>query len=84
MLERADQFDSLVHYTQHKLQKSVAEASSAGVDITPEQKANVVALKERLEYSSSTLAVSAAILETLGQDVAQFKQTLFSVSGDIT
>jgi small conductance mechanosensitive channel len=84
MLERADQFDSLVHYTQHKLQKSVAEASSAGVDITPEQKANVVALKERLEHSSSTLAVSAAILETLGQDVAQFKQTLFSVSGDIT
>ncbi|AZG34785.1 MULTISPECIES: mechanosensitive ion channel family protein [Shewanella] len=84
MLERADQFDSLVHYTQHKLQKSVAEASSAGVDITPEQKANVMALKERLEHSSSTLAVSAAILETLGQDVAQFKQTLFSVSGDIT
>ncbi|PKG79757.1 mechanosensitive ion channel protein [Shewanella sp. Actino-trap-3] len=84
MLERADQFNSLVHYTQHKLQKSVAEASSAGVDITTEQKANVVALKERLEQSSSTLAVSAAILETLGQDVAQFKQTLFSVSGDIT
>ncbi|KVX01791.1 mechanosensitive ion channel domain-containing protein [Shewanella frigidimarina] len=84
MLNRADQFDSLVHYTQDELQKAVAEAADAGADITTEQKADVVALKERLEQSSSSLAVSAGILETLGQNVAPFKQTLFSVSGDIT
>ena len=84
MLTRADQFDSLVHYTQDELQKAVAEAADAGADITTEQKADVVALKERLEQSSSSLAVSAGILETLGQNVAPFKQTLFSVSGDIT
>jgi small conductance mechanosensitive channel len=84
MLNRADQFDSLVHYTQDELQKAVAEAADAGADITSEQKADVVALKERLEQSSSSLAVSAGILETLGQNVAPFKQTLFSVSGDIT
>lgn len=84
MLNRADQFDSLVHYTQDELQKSVAEAADAGADITSEQKADVVALKERLEQSSASLAVSAGILETLGQNVAPFKQTLFSVSGDIT
>ncbi|MGI2224212.1 mechanosensitive ion channel domain-containing protein [Shewanella frigidimarina] len=84
MLTRADQFDSLVHYTQDELQKAVAEAADAGADITSEQKADVVALKERLEQSSSSLAVSAGILETLGQNVAPFKQTLFSVSGDIT
>ena len=84
MLKRADHFDSLVHYTQDELQKAVAEAADAGADITTEQKADVVALKERLEQSSSSLAVSAGILETLGQNVAPFKQTLFSVSGDIT
>jgi small conductance mechanosensitive channel len=84
MLNRADQFDSLVHYTQDELQKAVAEAADAGADITSEQKADVVALKERLEQSSASLAVSAGILETLGQNVAPFKQTLFSVSGDIT
>ncbi|MGI2108327.1 mechanosensitive ion channel domain-containing protein [Shewanella frigidimarina] len=84
MLTRADQFDSLVHYTQDELQKAVAEAADAGADITTEQKADVVALKERLGQSSSSLAVSAGILETLGQNVAPFKQTLFSVSGDIT
>jgi small conductance mechanosensitive channel len=84
MLNRADQFDSLVHYTQDELQKAVAEAADAGADITSEQKADVVALKERLEQSSASLAVSASILETLGQNVAPFKQTLFSVSGDIT
>ncbi|MGX9460444.1 mechanosensitive ion channel domain-containing protein [Shewanella sp. A14] len=84
MLKRADQFDSLVHYTQDELQKAVAEAESAGADITSEQKANIVALKERLEQSSSTLAASAGILEAQGQDVTQFQQTLFSVSGDIT
>ena len=84
MLTRADQFDSLVHYTQDELQKAVAEAADAGADITTEQKTDVVALKERLEQSSSSLAVSAGILETLGQNVAPFKQTLFSVSGDIT
>lgn len=84
MLKRADHFDSLVHYTQDELQKAVSEAESAGVDITAEQKAEVMALKERLDQSSSSLAVSAGMLETLGQDVTAFKQTLFSVSGDIT
>lgn len=84
MLKRADHFDSLVHYTQDELQKAVSEAESAGADITAEQKAEVMALKERLDQSSSSLAVSAGMLETLGQDVTAFKQTLFSVSGDIT
>ncbi|AZG74738.1 mechanosensitive ion channel family protein [Shewanella livingstonensis] len=84
MLKRADHFDSLVHYTQDELQKAVTEAASAGADITAQQKADVAALKERLEQSSSSLAVSAAMLETLGQDVTPFTQTLFSVSGDIT
>ncbi|WP_137225151.1 mechanosensitive ion channel family protein [Shewanella sp. MEBiC00475] len=84
MLKRADKFNSFVHYTQDELQKAVAEAESAGADISAEQKSQVVALKERLEQSSSSLAVSAGILETLDQDVSQFKQTLFSVSGDIT
>jgi small conductance mechanosensitive channel len=84
MLKRADHFDSLVHYTQDELQKAVSEAESAGADITAEQKAEVMALKERLDQSSSSLAVSAGMLETLGQDVTAFQQTLFSVSGDIT
>lgn len=84
MLQRADQFDSLVNYTQDQLQKAVAEAAAAGADISTEQKAKVLTLKERLNKNSSSLAVSASILENLGQDVSQIKQTLFSVSGDIT
>ncbi|MCL1101466.1 mechanosensitive ion channel family protein [Shewanella saliphila] len=84
MLLRADQFDSLVRYTQDELQKAVAEANTAGADISPEQKARVVSFKERLEQSSSSLASSAFILEGLGKDVSQIKQTLFSISGDIT
>ncbi|WP_445773322.1 mechanosensitive ion channel family protein [Shewanella sp.] len=84
MLQRADQFDSLVNYTQDELQKAVAEAAKAGADISAEQKANVLALKERLGQNSSSLAISATILESLGQNVSQIKQTLFSVSGDIT
>ncbi|WP_282110640.1 mechanosensitive ion channel family protein [Shewanella algicola] len=84
MLLRADQFDSLVRYTQDELQKAVAEASAAGADISSEQKAKVVVFKERLEQSSSSLASSAFILEGLGKDVSQIKQTLFSISGDIT
>lgn len=84
MLLRADQFDSLVHYTQDELQKAVAEASAAGADISAEQKAKVLAFKERLEQNSSSLASSAFILEGLGKDVSQIKQTLFSISGDIT
>ncbi|MGI2174915.1 mechanosensitive ion channel family protein [Shewanella ulleungensis] len=84
MLQRADQFDSLVNYTQDELQKAVAEAAAAGADISTEQKAKVLALKERLGQNSSSLAISASILESLGQNVSQIKQTLFSVSGDIT
>ena len=84
MLQRADQFDSLVNYTQDELQKAVAEAAAAGADISTEQKAKVLALKERLGQNSSSLAISASILESLGQNVSQTKQTLFSVSGDIT
>ncbi|MGI2169727.1 mechanosensitive ion channel family protein [Shewanella sp. MF05960] len=84
MLQRADQFDSLVNYTQDELQKAVAEAATAGADISAEQKANVLSLKERLGQNSSSLAISASILESLGQNVSQLKQTLFSVSGDIT
>ncbi|GGQ32506.1 mechanosensitive ion channel family protein [Shewanella litoralis] len=84
MLQRADQFDSLVNYTQDELQKAVAEAAKAGADISAEQKANVLSLKERLGQNSSSLAISASILESLGENVSQIKQTLFSVSGDIT
>ncbi|MCL1067390.1 mechanosensitive ion channel family protein [Shewanella olleyana] len=84
LTKRADYLESLVVYTQIQLKEAVNEASSAGADITSEQKSHVSGLKERLSQHSSSLAITAELLESLGQDTAQIKQTLFSVSGDIT
>ena len=81
---RADYLESLVNYTQSQLIEAVDIASSAGVDITTEQKNKVSELKDRLSQHSSSLSVAAEMLESLGQDTAQLKQTLFSISGDIT
>nr|WP_227006775.1 mechanosensitive ion channel family protein [Shewanella donghaensis] len=81
---RADYLESLTNYTQNQLLHAVDEASNAGADITAEQKNQVADLKNRLAQHSSSLSIAADILENLGQDTAQIKQTLFSVSGDIT
>ncbi len=84
VLLRADYFESLVTYTQAQLKKAVADASSAGADVSAEQKSKVSLLKDRLAMHTSSLNVAVVMLEALGQDTTQIKQTLFSVSGDIT
>ncbi|WP_153914139.1 mechanosensitive ion channel family protein [Shewanella sp. TC10] len=84
VLLRADYFESLVTYTQAQLQEAVDDASSAGADITADQKSKVSLLKDRLAMHTTSLNVAIEMLETLGQDTTQIKQTLFSVSGDIT
>ncbi|OBT06879.1 mechanosensitive ion channel protein [Shewanella sp. UCD-FRSSP16_17] len=84
VLQRADYFESLVTYTQAQLKNAVATASNAGADITSEQKAKVSILKDRLAMHTASLNIAIEMLETLGQDTTQIKQTLFSVSGDIT
>lgn len=84
LLKRADNLDSLVSYTQERLLSAVAAASSAGKDVSAEQTARVVDLKERLSQNSQSLSISIALLDQLGQDTAALKKTLFSISGDIT
>jgi small conductance mechanosensitive channel len=84
LITRADRLDSLVSYTQNELQKSVSEATAAGENISSEQKQRVSSLKERLAQNSASLSATASLLEQLGQDTTNIKQTLFSISGDIT
>ncbi|NKF51201.1 mechanosensitive ion channel family protein [Shewanella sp. WXL01] len=81
---RADRQESLANYTQTQLKEAVDDVANAGADASAEQKALVVAFKNRLAQSSSSLSVSAELLDNLGQDTTQIRQTLFNVSGDIT
>lgn len=84
LIVRADKLQSLVTYTQNELQNAVAEATAAGKDISAEQKMRVTNLKERLKQNSTSLSIAAELLDQLQIDTAHIKQTLFSVSGDIT
>lgn len=84
LIQRADILDSLVHYTQDKLKIAVADANLAGKDVSSEQTTKITQLNERLNHSSSSLGVAIELLDTLGQDTSELKQTLFSTSGDIT
>ena len=84
LIVRADKLQSLVTYTQNELQNAVAEATAAGKDISAEQKMRVTNLKERLKQNSTSLSIAAELLDQFQIDTAHIKQTLFSVSGDIT
>ncbi|MCW3171339.1 mechanosensitive ion channel family protein [Shewanella subflava] len=84
LIIRADKLQSLVTYTQNELQNAVAEATAAGKDISADQKLRVTNLKERLKQNSTSLSIAAELLDQLQIDTAHIKQTLFSVSGDIT
>ena len=84
LITRADDLDSFVHYNQSRLVQAVADVTVAGKDVSSDQTAIVVELKERLDQSSASLSIAIGLLDQLGQDTAMYKQTLFSISGDIT
>ncbi|WP_281212669.1 mechanosensitive ion channel family protein [Shewanella insulae] len=84
LLKRSDMLNSLVHFTQDKLKLAVDEAAKAGKDVTAEQTALVTNLNERLNLTSASLSVAIELLDALSQDTTALKQTLFSISGDIT
>lgn len=84
LLNRADNFDSFVTYTQQQLQNAVNEATNAGKDVTAAQTSRVIQLKERLAQNSQSLSTNIELLDALGQNTALLKKTLFSISGDIT
>ncbi|QYJ98096.1 mechanosensitive ion channel family protein [Shewanella alkalitolerans] len=84
LLKRSDMLNSLVHFTQDKLKLAVDEAAKAGKDVTAEQTALVTNLNERLSLTSASLSVAIELLDAMSQDTAALKQTLFSISGDIT
>ncbi|QYJ90456.1 mechanosensitive ion channel family protein [Shewanella halotolerans] len=84
LLKRSDMLNSLVHFTQDKLKLAVDEAAKAGKDVTSEQTALVTNLNERLSLTSASLSVAIELLDALSQDTTALKQTLFSISGDIT
>lgn len=84
LLKRSDMLNSLVHFTQDKLKLAVDEAAKAGKDVTAEQTALVTNLNERLSLTSASLSVAIELLDAMSQDTTALKQTLFSISGDIT
>lgn len=84
LIERADNLDSLVHFTQDRLRAAVNDANLAGKDVSGEQTAKITQLNERLSHSSSSLGVVIQLLDNLGLDTSELTQTLFSTSGDIT
>ncbi|MCG9739785.1 mechanosensitive ion channel family protein [Shewanella insulae] len=84
LLKRSDMLNSLVHFTQDKLKLAVDEAAKAGKDVTAKQTALVTNLNERLNLTSASLSVAIELLDALSQDTTALKQTLFSISGDIT
>ncbi|MCZ4337157.1 mechanosensitive ion channel family protein [Shewanella colwelliana] len=84
LLKRSNVLNSLVHFTQDKLKIAVTDAAAAGKDVTGEQTALITHLKERLDLTSSSLTVAINLLDQLEQDTSALKQTLFSISGDIT
>jgi len=81
---RADNFKSFINYTQEQLQIAVNIATNAGKDVTAEQTLRVQTLKDRLDQNSQSLSIDINLLDSLGQDTASLKKTLFSISGDIT
>ncbi|EGM68606.1 mechanosensitive ion channel family protein [Shewanella sp. HN-41] len=81
---RADTFESLVTYTQQQLQAAINAATNAGKDVTSVQTSRIQSLKDRLAKNSQSLNIEIDLLDTLGQDTAVLKKTLFSISGDIT
>ena len=84
LLKRSDTLNSLVHFTQDKLKTAVDDAATAGKDVTSEQTALITKLNERLSLTSASLSVAIELLDKLDQDTSALKQTLFSISGDIT
>ena len=82
--DRADRLDSLVGYTQEQLKQAVNDATIAAKDVTSEQTARVLELKERLSQNSQSLSITVSLLDSLEQNTSAFKKTLFSISGDIT
>lgn len=84
LVKRADILNSLVLFIQDKLQLAIDEVAQAGKEVTSEQTARVLQLKERLTLTSDSLAVAIDLLDNLEQDTTILKQTLFSISGDIT
>lgn len=81
---RADTFESLVTYTQQQLQTAVTAAANANKDVSSAQTSRVLALKDRLAKNSQSLNIDIDLLDSLGQETAALKKTLFSISGDIT
>ena len=84
LLTRAQRLQSLISYNQQQITQQNNEISVAGADASNEQKAALAQLKERLNNNSDGLRSDIAMLDELDADTAELKQTLFSVSGNIT
>lgn len=81
---QAAQLQSLVSYNQQQITELVDDINSAGKDASSEQRTELSLLKERLNNNSNALSADITILDSLGADTISLKQSLFSVSGDIT
>ncbi|MGI2260405.1 mechanosensitive ion channel family protein [Shewanella sp. GXUN23E] len=81
---RGEHLESQVTFLQQQLKAAVQDANAAGKDVSAEQTAKVALYKEWLQKSNASLGSIITLLDELGQNTAEMKKTLFSVSGDIT
>ncbi|QSX32982.1 mechanosensitive ion channel family protein [Shewanella avicenniae] len=82
--QQANELQSLVAYNQQQIAELVDDINGAGKDASSEQRAQLSILKERLGNNSTALSTDITLLDALGTDTIALKQSLFSVSGDIT
>lgn len=84
LLERADVLDSVLLFTHNKLSTSIAGVNAAGAEPSAELTTQVNSLKERLKINGQSQSSTITLLDSLGEDTAEYKQSMFDISGDIT
>ncbi|RLA05129.1 MAG: mechanosensitive ion channel family protein, partial [Gammaproteobacteria bacterium] len=84
LIDRADKFNSLILFTQSLVNSAVADAETAGVDVTSEQTTAIIMLNKRLFDSSASLNSTVQLLDLLEKDTVEYKETLLTTSGAIT
>ncbi|QDF68430.1 mechanosensitive ion channel [Shewanella sp. SNU WT4] len=84
LMSRGHELASLIQYIQLQLKSVNADVSSAGKDASSTLLSRQATLKEWLSKSTASLNVTISLLDDLGQNTADLKKILFSVSGDLT
>ncbi|MBV7316193.1 mechanosensitive ion channel family protein [Shewanella sp. NIFS-20-20] len=84
LLVRGHKLASTAEYIQQQLKLVNNEISAAGKDVPAHLVARHTTLNEWLNQSTSSLNVTITLLDSMGDNTADLKKVLFSVSGDLT